>query len=121
MKQKLTVLIQQLKRSLRQIKGKRVKSPLPQGVEEFKAFVDDIMTTYDLPTYDRDSLDFVIATCIINIGSQIAFKEKWYFVEAIKAAASKQVASQVFQTIKAKQLEASRNAAAPNVLPEPKL
>ena len=85
---------------------------LPQGVTEFYAWADSISSTYALPTDNKDSLYFALATIIMHLGPQVAYKSKWHFVKAIKAGAAKQIAGGVFQEIKQKQKQAEEAARA---------
>ncbi len=87
-------------------------SKLPQGMSEFEPWADSIIETYDLPTSDRDSILFVLATLIMHLGPTADRKPKHYFAVSIGAGAAKQVASGQFQAIKARQEEARKAAAA---------
>jgi hypothetical protein len=86
-------------------------SRLPQGVEEFTAWVESIRETYTLPTLDSDSISFVLANMIMALGPREHRKAKWFFVQSLRAAAAKQIASHAFQSIKARQ-KADAQAAA---------
>lgn len=77
-------------------------SALPQGASEFDSWADSISTTYRLPTQDRDSLHFTLASILMHSGPTTAYKSKWFFAISIKAAAAKQVAGQAFHDIKTK-------------------
>jgi hypothetical protein len=96
---------QMLIKLIKQIVG-LFPSALPNGVAAFDVWAKDIMDTYDLPTKDEDSVKFTLATIIMHLGPQVAYKPKVYFVLTLKAGAAKQVASQVFTDIKTKAKEA---------------
>lgn len=83
---------------------------LPVGMSEFEEFVTSIETKFDLPTKDKDSVRFLIATAILNLGQEVDKKDEEFFVRLIHAAAAKQVAAQVFQDIKIRQKEAEQKA-----------
>ncbi len=102
MKQKLIKL-------LKQLRG-RFNSPLPTGVSEFDAWADSFSEIYDLPTQDRDSIRIVLASTLINLGSITVAKPKEHFRKTIVAAASKQVAGSVFQTIQQAKFAADKLA-----------
>jgi len=76
---------------------------LPQGVTEFNVWANDIISTYRFP--DNDSVRFALATMVMHQGPTAAFRSKFYFAIMVWAGASKQVASQVFNDIKTKQME----------------
>lgn len=82
---------------------------LPIGVEEFNAWAQDILATYDFP--DNDSTRWALGAMIMHLGQTDACKPKRFFGLALHAAAAKQVAGGVFQDIKNKQLEAQKAAA----------
>lgn len=89
------------KRLLRQLAG-LVPTKIPVGVTEFNKWADDFIETYTLPTQDSDSLKFTLASIIMHLGPQVAYKPKFYFYLTINAAAAKQVAGSVFYEIKQK-------------------
>jgi len=94
-----------LVRLVKQIRG-LFPSALPTGVTAFESWAEDIIATYDLPTSDKDSIKFTLATIIMHLGPQAASKPKYYFVLTLRAGAAKQVAGQVFTDIKTKAKEA---------------
>lgn len=93
-----------LKKVLNFIRG-LFPSRLPQGLTEFNAWAQSIMDTYALPTLEVDSIRYILATVVMQLGAQTAYKSKMYFVLTLKAAAAKQVAGSVFYDIKTKQQE----------------
>ena len=77
-------------------------SPLPIGLTEFETWTKSINDTYGWP--DNDSLSFALATMVINHSATTAYRSKYYFgVLVAHAAASKQVAGEVFYQLKQKQ------------------
>lgn len=80
-------------------------SPVPQGVSEFESWAKSIIDLYEFP--DNDSVRFALATMILHSGPTAAYTSKRYFALMVKAGAAKQVASQVFQDIKTRQLAAA--------------
>lgn len=78
-------------------------SELPTGMAAFDAWVGELVSTYPMPTTDADSIKFVLASIILRLGPQTAYKSKFYFYLTLKAGASKQVAGECFQQIKLKQ------------------
>lgn len=88
---------------------------LPTGMGAFDSWVNDLVTTYPMPTADADSIKFVLASIILRLGPQTAYKSKFFFYLTLKAGASKQVAGECFQQIKLKQqAEATANQAVAN-------
>lgn len=102
MKQKLIKL-------LRQLRG-HFNSPLPTGIPEFDAWAASFSEIYDLPTKDQESIRVVLASILINLGSVTVSKPKEHFRRSIVAAASKQVAGSVFQTIQTAKFAADKVA-----------
>lgn len=76
-------------------------SPLPIGLTEFDNWAKDVLTTYGWP--DNDSFRFALASMIINQGPAKCSRSKYYFSKVVHAAASKQVAGDVFYSLKMKQ------------------
>lgn len=103
--------IQNFKRIINQIKG-LFPTSLPQGVEEFKAWSKSIAETYTLPTLDQDSVHFALASMIMSLGTRDQRKAKYFFVQSIRAAAAKQVASSAFMEIKQRQAAEAKAAQA---------
>lgn len=87
-------------------------SPLPVGVAEFEEWAESIMNTYSIPTYDRTSIRFALATMIINSGMLETSRPKYKFVLALRAAAAKEVAGGIFHKIKLEQKERAAAEAA---------
>ncbi len=80
-----------------------VPTRLPQGMTEFDAYVDSIISTYDMPTADRDSVSYVIAATMMRFDPTTAYKSKVYFGLLLKAAAAKQIAGAKFADIRERQ------------------
>ena len=97
-------------RIIKQIRG-LFPSPLPTGVTAFHAWSDDLQATYILPTEDKDSIRYTLATIIMHLGQQAGNKSKYFFYITLKAAAAKQVAGAVFSEIKEKQRAEAAKAA----------
>ncbi len=98
-----------VKRLLKQLRG-FLPSRLPNGMGAFDTWANDIADTYTLPTQDRDSIRFALATIIMHLGQTAAFRSKWYFVLMLRSSAAKQVAGNVFHEIKLKQQAAQAAA-----------
>ncbi len=96
-----------LVRLLRQIAA-LVPSKLPTGVLEFDTWSESFFKTYDLPTQDKDSVKYALATMIMHSGPTTAYKSKLYFYLALSAGAAKQVAGSVFYEIKEAQKKAAQ-------------
>ncbi len=87
-------------------------SPLPVGMTEFENWSNSIIELAG-PIADSDSMKFVISDMIQRLGPYKASKygtmlslvPKNHFVQGLKSAAAKQIASQVFFDIKTKQQE----------------
>jgi hypothetical protein len=94
-------------------------TPLPTGVKAFEAWADQIQDTYSLPTEDRDSIHYALATMIMHLGPTQAYKPNWYFVLAIRAGCAKQVAGATFQEIKLRQKALAEAAEAATKANEP--
>lgn len=89
---------------------------LPVGVSEFESFIQRLEDTYDLPTKDKDSIRFAVASIIMHLGPQAGFKPLLYFYLTLRSGAAKQVAGSVFYDIKTRQKEAAEQAAKSNEL-----
>jgi hypothetical protein len=87
----------------------RLPSPLPVGMSEFQQWSDDIIELSG-KFADVDSMKFALASQIMHLGAQQAYVPKNYFVKSMRKAAANQVASQAFQDVKNKQLEAAKAA-----------
>lgn len=77
---------------------------LPVGKTAFYTWSDRIIDASG-NFADRDSMRFALATNLLHLGPQVAFKSDWHFIKSMRKAAANQVASQVFQDIKQKQKE----------------
>lgn len=66
---------------------------LPIGAQELKDFSTDIFSLYGIP--DLPSYRLCIATLIMHLNPQEAFKTPFWFFRSIRAAQSKEVAYQV--------------------------
>lgn len=84
---------------------------LPTGMTEFDNFANDIIELAGNYA-DEDSMKFVIATNIQHMKQTQDRVSKQFFVRVLRKAAANQIASQVFINIKAKQLEAQKQAEA---------
>jgi hypothetical protein len=88
-----------------------VPTRLPVGLTEFEKFADDIIELTG-PIADKESMRYVIATNVINLGPQRSHVAKNYFVRTMIKGAANQVASHVFQEIKQRQIELQQKAQA---------
>jgi hypothetical protein len=88
-----------LKKLWSQFKG-LFPTALPTGMTEFENWFKSFVETYDLPTKDENTLKFVISSIIVRFNDQTAYKSKFYFYLTIKSGAAKQIAGEVFYTIK---------------------
>jgi len=86
-------------------------SKLPVGKTEFDEWTDSIIELSGKYA-DKDSMQFVIATQVMNLGPQRSSVPKNFFVRTLRKAAANQVAGQVFYDIKTKQQEAAKAAQA---------
>ncbi len=77
---------------------------LPVGLTQFDAFAESIIELSGNYA-DTDSMKFAIASMIIHLPAGKAAVPKAFFVNSLRKSAANQVASQVFQDIKAKQAE----------------
>lgn len=80
----------------------RFSTKLPVGVTEFDAWADSIIELSG-PYADRDSMRFAIASILIHADSKFGALPKKFFIDRLRKSAANQIASQVFQDIKAKQ------------------
>ena len=85
-------------------------SRLPVGMTAFDAWIDSIITTYPMPTMDRDSLVNGLAATVLRLGPTAAFKSKFYFALIIHAGAAKQIAGAKFSELRDKQIAAQKAA-----------
>jgi len=77
-------------------------SKLPTGKTQFDAFAADLIALSDFQV-DETSMRFAIASMLIHAPSDSGSLSKNYFVKRLRKSAANQVASQVFQDIKAAQ------------------
>lgn len=82
-------------------------SKLPVGMKQFNDWAESIIELSGKYA-DDDSLRYALASMILHSGSDKGSKPKAYFVNCLRKSAANQVASQIFQDIKAKQLEATQ-------------
>ena len=101
---------QKLAKLTRQLLG-FIPTLLPQGASEFSAWADNIANTYTLPTQDKESLKFVLASLLMHLPPNASHRSNYYFVVAIRAAAAKQVAGAAFYEIKETQKRLAEEAA----------
>jgi len=88
---------------------------LPVGITEFNEWADSFVETYDLPTTDKDTIYHTLAAIVINSGSQVHRRSKYFCYVTIKAGAAKQIAGAVFSEIQHKRrAEAAKEEAAKN-------
>lgn len=80
---------------------------LPVGVTEFQSWSRDIIELSG-KFADEDSMRFALASQVLHLGAQKSSVPKHFFVCSMRKAAANQVASQVFQDIKQKQIEAAQ-------------
>lgn len=97
--------MQQITKVYRQLRG-LFPSALPTGMAEFDAWVDSLMSTYALPTKNRDDVVFACGSMIMHGGPTVSRKPKYYFVLCLRAAAAKQIAGAAFYDIKTRQEKA---------------
>lgn len=97
-------------------KDRHTPRPLPRGMTEFNELVEDVKALDNIANMADDrSIRFVIATLIINLGHETSDVPLDYFATQLKIGAAKEIASKVFQTIKAEQkaeLEEAKRLAA---------
>jgi hypothetical protein len=89
---------------------------LPVGLAEFHTWADNIIAKSGAFA-DIDSMKFALATLILHADHAMASAKDSYFVNRLRKSAANQVASQVFQDIKAKQ--AAQQQAANQVVTTP--
>lgn len=78
---------------------------LPVGLTEFNAFAEEVFAMSGRFA-DEDSMRFALASMIIHGKEDLGDVKTSYFAKRLRKVAANQVASQVFQDIKAKQIEA---------------
>jgi len=86
---------------------------VPVGMAEFDNLIAELRELLSpiLPALDTDSIRFVVANTLLRLGPTQVNVSMSEFYDTIIAAASKQVASQVFQDVKAKQADTAAKAA----------
>lgn len=82
---------------------------LPHGATEFNTWADDILSLAKCP--DNDSTRFALAVMILHCGSTEAYKPKHFFVSCLNKAAANEVANDVAQGFKRKQMEEAKQEA----------
>ncbi len=95
----MTRFYNSLCRFYRQLRG-LFPSKLPIGMTEYSEWVDSIMSTYYLPTNDKDSVIFAISHDIMRFPPLTTTKAKYYFVLMLRGAAAKQIAGAAFHEVK---------------------
>ena len=103
-------MIKQLKNLLNPLSY--IARRLPVGMTEFEAFAKRIIKQAG-QFADEDSMKYALASQIIH-SSHPRLPDQ-YFIRSLEKAAANQVASQVFQDIKNKQLEAQKKLAEQSV------
>ncbi len=106
--EKLKSTLNAIKTALKKIRG-AFPTSLPQGMEEYNSFVNDLIDTYK-PAADERSIRFAISAMIMRLGPTEASKSKRYFALALHKGAAAQVANQVMIDLKTEQ-EAAMKAA----------
>lgn len=86
-------------------------SLLPVGKQEFEAWIQSFLDTYDLPTKNLDSIKFTLTTMVIHLGPQDDRRSKYFFFKSIRAAAAKQLCGAEFHDLKLRQRAAQEEAA----------
>lgn len=82
-------------------------SKLPVGLSQFDPWANSIIELSG-QFADLDSMKFALASQVLHLGAQRSSVPKNFFVQSMRKAAANQVASQVFQDIKQRQLEAQK-------------
>lgn len=82
---------------------------LPVGMTEFESWADSIIELSGSYA-DKDSMVFAIASILIHADAKYGSLPKAYFVNRLRKSAANQVASQLFQDIKARQTKAAEEA-----------
>jgi hypothetical protein len=96
-------------------------TPLPKGMTAFDSWATEVLSLVGEGIPDNDSTRWALAASVINLPSTTDSKPKMFFVRTIRAAAAKQVAAEVFQTLKLKQkaeMEATMKKDASNAGPQ---
>lgn len=88
---------------------------LPTGLTEWNTWVDTIIASAGL-TASRDSQEWALSAEILHMSKETVINDA-YFVNVLKFAAAKQVASQVFLDIKERQRLAKAEDTAPSSVP----
>ncbi len=81
----------------------KFKTKLPQGREEFEAWSNDILNTYDLP--NNRSTKFALATSILHAPPTAVFEKKEHYGKLMMKGAANEVAAAVMQELKKQQQE----------------
>lgn len=74
---------------------------LPQGIQEFESWSNDILDLYDMP--NNDSTKFALAVAVMHLDATSAYKPKHYFGKILLKGAATQVVHAVMQDLKEKQ------------------
>lgn len=84
-------------------------TPLPTGATEFEKWSTDILGQAKCP--DNDSTRFALAVMVLHCNSTEATKPKRYFVRCLNKAAANELANDVAQGFKKKQMERQKKEA----------
>lgn len=82
---------------------------LPVGIAEFDKWATEVIELAQFPV--NDSMKFTVATMVLHAKSTAAYSSKEYFVTSLIKAAANQVAAQMIQDLKLKQMEEAKRAA----------
>ncbi len=85
--------------------------PLPVGLKEFNEFADRIIKKSG-NFADRMSMEFALASILIHADAKYGSLPDSYFIDRLRKSAANQVASQVFQNVKAEQAKQQAEATA---------
>lgn len=83
--------------------------PLPVGMTEFNEFANRIISKAG-QFADEDSMRFALASIMIHADASKGALPDSYFIDRLRKSAANQIASQVFQDVKAKQAAAQEAA-----------
>lgn len=101
-------MLTKIKKLIKQIRS-LFPEAIPTGMEAFDQWAESFFDIYEMPTQDKASVKFTLASVVMHLGPQAAHKSKLFFYLTLKAAAAKQVAAATFSKIKD---EANAKAAA---------
>lgn len=96
----ITAGVFNMKRAIKRLLA-QIPTKLPQGIQAFEVWSNDIIDTYEMP--NNDSIKFALATAVMHSTNGRGYIPKAYFGNVLLKGAANQVAYALMQDLKNKQ------------------